>query len=137
MLMYSRIGNIEYNDYIGYVYVKNPEFLSVELQNIYTYCKQSNIKLSKVRIDIGNRNDFKHSFQELISKHKNCCIIISSPQQISRDIKEFSRCFEICSKNNIGIYSVLNKQLLNSPQELMENILDDLKKDGLVKCKEI
>lgn len=127
---------MEYKDFIGYLYTKDSGSVSEQLQGMYDYCNKNNIKLSKVRIDIGKRRDFKHSFKELIRKHKDCCIMISKSEQISRDIKELTKCLEICSKNNIRIYSFFNEQFLDSEYDLVEEALNDLEKDGLI-CKEI
>lgn len=133
---YMRLSNYKDalgDEYLIYIYAKEKELVDQQLSRIKLFCKDNDIKTSKIYIDIGGSNklDNKLNLKKLISGNKDNNILISDVTRLTRNTMELFELKNLCKKNNINIFDISSKEfVLDGLSNSIEQIQKDLINKG-------
>lgn len=131
---YMRLSN--YRDALGdesliYIYAKEKKLVDQQLSRIKLFCKDNDIKTSKIYMDIGGSNklDNKLNLKNLISENKNINVLISDVTRLTRNTMELFELKNLCKKNNINIFDISSKEfvldgLFNSIEQIQKDFIN-------------
>lgn len=108
---YSRLNNLHKeikNNCFIYVYSKDKNTMSSQMNYLIEYCQNWSLKPKKVIVDLGRANFVKNkpNLANLICNESNLDIIIYDITRLSRSTSDLYDIADICKENNIRIFDV-------------------------------
>ena len=113
-LRFSNYTDLLDGQSIIYIYGKDKELATQQLSIVNGICKNKNLPISKVYMDIGgsNRLDNKINLKKLINENKNNNILASSVSRLTRDTFELLNLKHLCYKKNLNVFDLTNDRFI-------------------------
>ncbi|HAB66925.1 MAG TPA: hypothetical protein DCE23_06115 [Firmicutes bacterium] len=124
-LRFSNYTDLLDGQSIIYIYGKDKELATQQLSIVNGICKNKNLPISKVYMDIGgsNRLDNKINLKKLINENKNNNILASSVSRLTRDTFELLNLKHLCYKKNLNVFDLTNDRFIfDKSFEMLENL---------------
>lgn len=124
-LRFSNYTDLFDGQSIIYIYGKDKELATQQLSIVNGICKNKNLPISKVYMDIGgsNRLDNKINLKKLINENKNNNILASSVSRLTRDTFELLNLKHLCYKKNLNVFDLTNDRFIfDKSFEMLENL---------------
>ena len=120
-LRFSNYTDLLDGQSIIYIYGKDKELATQQLSIVNGICKNKNLPISKVYMDIGgsNRLDNKINLKKLINENKNNNILASSVSRLTRDTFELLNLKHLCYKSFEMLENLFSK---GSDENLQRNL---------------
>ena len=124
-LRFSNYTDLLDGQSIIYIYGKDKELATQQLSIVNGICKNKNLPISKVYMDIGgsNRLNNKINLKKLINENKNNNILASSVSRLTRDTFELLNLKHLCYKKNLNVFDLTNDRFIfDKSFEMLENL---------------